>query len=84
MQSTLFPSLKRPGHALTATSAVGLHPSRLFYISDRTTGLRFLVDTGAEVSVMPPSATERKYRRGNFRGGKRHGNSDLRNTLAHA
>ena len=27
--------------------------SRLFYITDKTTGTRFLVDTGAEVSVIP-------------------------------
>ena len=28
---------------------------------DKTSGIRFLVDTGAEVSVIPPSHTERKY-----------------------
>ena len=35
------------------------HTSRLFFISDRSSGLRFLVDTGAEVSVIPPSRTDR-------------------------
>ena len=35
-----------------ATTAAGLLPSRLFYVNDRSTGLRFLVDTGAEVSVV--------------------------------
>ena len=45
-----------------ATSATGLLPSRLFYVTDRPTGLRFLVDTGAEVSVVPPSRAERKNR----------------------
>ena len=38
-----------------ATSTSGQTPSRLFFVSDRTTGLKFLVDTGAEVSVLPPS-----------------------------
>ena len=36
--------------------------SRLFFIKDRASGLRFLVDTGAEISVIPPSNTERKHR----------------------
>ena len=36
-------------------------PSHLFYVTDRSCGLRFLVDTGAEVSVIPPSSTERRH-----------------------
>ncbi|BHF71289.1 hypothetical protein SprV_0401434400 [Sparganum proliferum] len=48
-------SLKRPRQPVIATTAVGpSRPSRLFYISDKSSGLRFLVDTGAEVSVIPP------------------------------
>ena len=43
-------------------SASGLLPSRLFYVTDRSNGFHFLVDTGAEVSVIPPSATDRKHR----------------------
>ena len=46
---------KREGQSLVATGATGRSHSRLFYIKDRTSGLRFLVDTGAEVSVLPPS-----------------------------
>ena len=46
-----------------ATSVPGQQQSsRLFYVSDRTSGLSFLVDTGAEVSVLPPSRTERRSR----------------------
>ena len=33
---------------------------RLFHITDKTSGVRYLVDTGAEVSVIPPSHAERK------------------------
>ena len=45
---------KSPGQSLTATSASGLEsPSRLFYVPDKNTGHRFLVDTGAAVSVLP-------------------------------
>ena len=46
-----------------ATSVPGLQRSRLFYITDRSNGFRFLVDTGAEVSVIPPSAADRKHPR---------------------
>jgi len=38
----------------------------MFYVSDRATGLRFLVNTGAEVSVIPPSRTDRNNRHGDF------------------
>ena len=50
---------KRPGWSLAATGATGLSTSRLFHITDRVTGAQFLVDTGAEVSVIPPSPSER-------------------------
>ena len=38
----------------------GQPESRLFYVTDRISGTRFLIDTGAEVSVFPPS---RSYKR---------------------
>ena len=61
LQTTL---LKCTGRTLAATSAAGLsHLSRLFYVSDRATGFRFLVDTGAAVSVVPPSHTECLHQR---------------------
>ena len=53
------PSGKRPGQSLAATGAPGLVPSHLFFITVRTQGLRFLMDTGAEVSVLSPTRTER-------------------------
>ena len=38
-----------------ATAVAGPTPiSRLFYVHDRLNDLRFLIDTGAEVSVIPP------------------------------
>ena len=44
-----------------ATSPTGEpHKSRLFFITDKTSGVRFLVDTGADVSVIPPSTAERR------------------------
>ena len=61
MQISLFTIGKRQGQSLAATSATGLQPSHLFYVTDHSTGLRFLVDTGAEISVIPPSRTERKH-----------------------
>ena len=49
-----------------ATSVAGQQPSRLFYVTDFLTGLRFLVDTGADISVIPPSVSERKHRKDSF------------------
>lgn len=40
--------------AVRPTSALG--PGRLMFVTDKATGTQFLVDTGAEVSVIPPSA----------------------------
>ena len=60
MSPTLPPPGKRPGQSLAATGVPGLVPSRLFYITDRTQGLRFLVDTGAEVSVLPAACVKQK------------------------
>ena len=45
---------------LKATSPPGTDTnSRLFFVSDQKTGIRFLVDTGAEVSVLPPTAIDK-------------------------
>jgi len=43
-----------------ATGVAGLPTSRLFFVNDSNSHLRFLVDTGAEVSVIPPTPIERK------------------------
>ena len=68
MQTPVFQSsVKRPGQSLATTSVAGLTPSRLFYVADRSTGLRLLVDIGAEVSVLPPSGIQRLHKQDNFR-----------------
>ena len=54
MQRTLHTRFKHSGRALAAMSVSGPVNSRLFYITDQDTGTRFLVDTGAEVSIIPP------------------------------
>ena len=41
-------------------------PCRLFFVFDRTTGSRFLVDTGAEVSIVPPTPQDRQCRKSDF------------------
>ena len=48
---------KRAGRSPLAASAAGLKDS-LFYVYDKFTNRRFLVDTGAEVSVLPASALD--------------------------
>ncbi len=60
MQHTVLVAGKRPGQPLVAESVAGHISNRLFFVTDRQTGTRFLVDTGAEVSVIPPSRMERK------------------------
>ena len=62
MSTSLFLSGKREGQSLVATSVTGQSSSRLFFINDRNSNLRFLVDTGAE----PPSFTERKHPQDGF------------------
>ena len=57
---------KCPGWPLMATSVPGQVPSHLFYITDKATGLRFLVDTGAEVSVIPPLVSDRNHHKSNL------------------
>ncbi|VDL85891.1 unnamed protein product [Schistocephalus solidus] len=47
--------VKRQRQSVMATTAAGQsRPSRLFYITDNSSSLRFLVDYGVEVSVIPP------------------------------
>ena len=36
--------------------------SCLFYITDKLTGHRFLIDTGVKVSVIPPSQSDRQHK----------------------
>ena len=63
MYSTLFRPVsgKRPSQPLIATSVAGHSHSRLFYVKDHISGLSLLIDTGAEVNLVPPSAAERKH-----------------------
>ena len=53
---------KRLGQTLSATSVTGHSPSRLLFLTDKYSGRRFLVDTGAEVSVIPPSPADRRIK----------------------
>ena len=55
---------KLSSQSLMATSEPGLFSlhSRLFYITDKLTGHRFLIDTGAEVSVIPPSQSDQEHK----------------------
>ncbi|XP_064463435.1 uncharacterized protein LOC135374389 [Ornithodoros turicata] len=55
-------SWSRQPKTLSTTSAPESTSSRLFHIVDRTTGMRFLVDTGAEVSVIPADKFSRRPR----------------------
>ncbi|XP_062889690.1 uncharacterized protein LOC134338085 [Mobula hypostoma] len=59
------PPCKFPGNAraqppLMAT--VAGHQDRLLYVWDKQSGRRFLVDTGAEISVLPPTSYDTRNR----------------------
>ena len=62
MLPTLQKGGKRLGHSLSAASAAGHSPSCLLILQDRISGRRFLIDTGAEVSIIPPTAADRKHK----------------------
>ena len=57
---------KRPVQPLMVTSVTGQQPSRLFQVTDSHTGLHFLVDTGVEISVIPPSTSDHKHHKDSF------------------
>lgn len=61
----MFSFGKRASQHLVAANAAGCQPytSRLFYVIDKNSGLRFLVDTGAEVSLLPISTIDRRNRK---------------------
>ena len=50
---------KPDGRPLAATSGQRQEECRLFHIVDPTTGQKFLIDTGAQVSVLPATKAER-------------------------
>ena len=50
---------KRLSQSVGATTRTGADNSRLFYITDVNSRKQFLVDTGAAVSVFPPSPQEK-------------------------
>ena len=55
---------KRLSQQLGVTTVTGFIPSPLFYITDRASGLKFLIDTGEEVGVVPHLHAHRKTRKG--------------------
>ena len=65
---------------MKATSVHSHTPSRLFYLFDNVNNLKFLVDTGAEVSVLPPSLQDRTKPPSSF---LRAANNSVINTYGH-
>ena len=61
MPTALCTWVKLPDRPLTAASVSSPHTSRLFYVTDKGTGTRYLVDTGSEVSVIPPSPSDHTH-----------------------
>lgn len=59
MHQAVFLAGKRGGQSVAAAYDSGPATSRLFFVTDRIAGYRFLVDTGAEVSLVPPTRLDR-------------------------
>ena len=59
MQASVYVGFILSGQTLVATGVSGPLLSRLYYIRDTHTGVRFLLDTGSKVSVIPPSHEDR-------------------------
>ena len=59
---TLQEGGKRLGHSLSAASAAGHSPSHLLFLQDKISGRCFLINTGAEVSIIPPTAADRRHK----------------------
>lgn len=51
------PKFKRQCQSIGVNSS-GTTPNRLLYATDNNSGQKFLVDTGAQISVIPPSITD--------------------------
>ena len=64
-----------------ATSVTGQQPSSLFYVTASLTGLCFLVDTGADINVIPPSVFKHKHRKESF--SLQHTDSNIWYTTTH-
>lgn len=60
----MFVAGKRLPGSLTAACDLPSRPSRLFMVTDQLSGARFLIDTGAEISVVPPTKADRSKSQG--------------------
>ncbi|XP_064468344.1 uncharacterized protein LOC135379022 [Ornithodoros turicata] len=59
MHTALLLVGKCGGRSIVAAYDSGPPGSRLFFVTDRIAKYRFLVDTGAEVSIVPPTRSDR-------------------------
>ena len=67
--SLIFPfeivTVKLQRQTIDAAESLGVsHQRRLFYVTDVCNKQQFLIDTGAEVSALPPRATDWTHRQG--------------------
>ncbi|KAH6946629.1 hypothetical protein HPB50_014234 [Hyalomma asiaticum] len=52
---------RRPGRTVTPAAVPGARSCSLFDVTDRVTKIRYLVNTGPEICVLPPTLTERHH-----------------------
>ena len=53
---------KRSRQAVAAATVTNPPHSRLFFLFDNTNGLQFIVNTGAEISLIPPDPKQRYFK----------------------
>ncbi|XP_037560832.1 uncharacterized protein LOC119439943 [Dermacentor silvarum] len=58
VHTSLFVAGQRPPGLLTAACGLAFHPCRLFMVTDKFCGTRFLIDTVAEISVVPQNKVD--------------------------
>jgi hypothetical protein len=59
----LYVAGKRQARSPVEARVTGGSSSRLLYVMDKHSKTRFLIDTGAEVSVFPATQHDKRYRR---------------------
>ena len=62
----LYPAVKRPGQPLAATDASGHNICHLLHVIDHISKHNFLVDTGAQISIILPTRSDRRHKRESF------------------
>lgn len=51
---------KLPDQSLDTANSIGLHHQSRLFVTNRLSGQKFLIDTGADISVIPPTPLQKQ------------------------